>query len=195
MKTGHLSLLYSLPLVWPIYILSNDAYSVYSLKLKIYPALIKATKSFRTVNFNVLHLIFDSSDFDIWATSWENLFLNKKGADQPGHPCNLFSAVVNHCLDSIIPLVSISETSSLYLASLAAQAGLCLTWSQTPKTGFLSTRLILCQTDVKQLLQTILSKSVLPFLFMGFLFTEIVTHQQIRWICELWHVPILHTMH
>ena len=40
------------------------------------------------------------------------------------------------CLDSIIPLVSISEISSLYLASLAAQAGLCLTRSQTSKTGF-----------------------------------------------------------
>ena len=43
------------------------------------------------------------------------------------------------CLDSIIPLISISEISSLYLASVAAQAGLCLTWSQTPKTGFLVT--------------------------------------------------------
>ena len=45
------------------------------------------------------------------------------------------------CLDSIIPLVSVSEISSLYLASMAAQAGLCLTWSQTPKTAFLVTRL------------------------------------------------------
>ena len=46
------------------------------------------------------------------------------------------------CLDSIIPLVSISEISSLYLASVAAQAGLSLPRSQTPKTGFLVTRLI-----------------------------------------------------
>ena len=37
------------------------------------------------------------------------------------------------CLDSIISLVSISEISSLKLASVAAQAGLCLTWSQMPK--------------------------------------------------------------
>ena len=44
------------------------------------------------------------------------------------------------CLDSI-SLVSISEISRLYLASVAAQKGLCLTWSQTPKTGFLVTRL------------------------------------------------------
>ena len=44
---------------------------------------------------------------------------------------------------SLIPLVSISEISNLYLTSLAAQAGLYLTWSQTPKIGFLVTRLIL----------------------------------------------------
>ena len=36
---------------------------------------------------------------------------------------------------------SISEFSSLYLVSVAAQPGLSLTWSQTPKTGFLVTRL------------------------------------------------------
>ena len=31
----------------------------------------------------------------------------------------------------------ISKISSLYLASVAAQASLCLTWWETPKTGFL----------------------------------------------------------
>ena len=51
------------------------------------------------------------------------------------------SAYVVCCLDSIIHIVSISEISSLYLASLAAQAGLCLTWSQSLKTLFLVTRL------------------------------------------------------
>ena len=44
-------------------------------------------------------------------------------------------------LPSKIPLVSIFEMSSLCLASASAHAGLCLTWSQTPKTGFLVTRL------------------------------------------------------
>ena len=47
------------------------------------------------------------------------------------------------CLDSIVPLVSISEISRLYLASVAEQAGMHLPRSQTPKTGFLATRLIL----------------------------------------------------
>ena len=54
----------------------------------------------------------------------------------------LISAFVVRCLDNIIPLVSIPEISSLYLASVAAKASLRLPWSQTPKTGFLMTRLI-----------------------------------------------------
>ena len=48
-------------------------------------------------------------------------------------------AFVVPCLDSIIPLVSISEISSLYLASVAAHAGLIFTGSKIPKTGFLVT--------------------------------------------------------
>ena len=69
-------------------------------------------------------------------------YANNKGADQPAHPRSLISAFVVRCLDSIIPLVSISKILSLYLASVAAQAGLCLTWSQIPKTGFVVTWLI-----------------------------------------------------
>ena len=67
-------------------------------------------------------------------------YANNKGADQPAHPRSLISAFVVRCLDSIIFLVSISEISSLQLASVAAQAGLSFTWSKTPKTGFLVTR-------------------------------------------------------
>ena len=66
---------------------------------------------------------------------------NNKGADQPVHPRSLISAFVVRCLDSRILPVSISELSSLCLPSVAAQAGLSLTWSKTPKTGFLVTRL------------------------------------------------------
>ena len=74
----------------------------------------------------------------IWATSWEKLFLpypNDKGTDQPAHPCSPISAFVVRYLDSII--------SKQKLVFVAEQAGLCLTWSQTPKTGFLVTWLIL----------------------------------------------------
>ena len=51
------------------------------------------------------------------------------------------SAFVVRCIDSTIPLVSITEISSLYLASVAARAGLSLLWSQTLKTDFIVTRL------------------------------------------------------
>ena len=44
--------------------------------------------------------------------------------------------------DSTIPLLPKSEISSLQPSSVAVQPGLCRTWSETPKTGFLTTRLI-----------------------------------------------------
>ena len=46
--------------------------------------------------------------------------------------------------DSTIPLLPKSEISSLKLSSVAVQPGLCRTWSETPKAGFLTTRLCLC---------------------------------------------------
>ena len=61
---------------------------------------------------------------------------------QPAQPHSLISTFVVRCLDSIIPLVSIPEISSLYLASVSVQAGLSLTWLQTSKTGFPVKRLI-----------------------------------------------------
>ena len=70
------------------------------------------------------------------------VYANNKGTEQPAHLRSLISSFVVCCLDSIISVVSISEISSLNLASVAVQAGLRLTWSQTPKMGFLVTRLI-----------------------------------------------------
>ena len=61
-------------------------------------------------------------------------YANSKGAcastqsDQP---------LVVRCLDRIIPLVSITEISSLQLASEAEQARLNLNWSQIPDDMFL----------------------------------------------------------
>ena len=68
-------------------------------------------------------------------------YAKNKGADQPAHPRSLISAFVVRYLDCIVPLVSISNISSLCLASAAAQAGLSLPWSQTLKTDFVMTRL------------------------------------------------------
>ena len=49
------------------------------------------------------------------------------------------STFVVRYLDSIIPLISISEISRLYLVSIFEQAGLSLTWSKNLKTGVLVT--------------------------------------------------------
>ena len=43
--------------------------------------------------------------------------------------------------DSTIPLLPKSEISSLCPSSVVVQPSLCRTWSETPKTGFLRTRL------------------------------------------------------
>ena len=44
--------------------------------------------------------------------------------------------------DSTIPPLLKYEISSFKLSSVTVQPGLCMTWSETPKTGFLTMRLI-----------------------------------------------------
>ena len=61
---------------------------------------------------------------------------NNKGTDQPAHPRSLISAFVVHCLDSMMSLVSVTKISNLMLASVAEQASLSLTWSETPEDTF-----------------------------------------------------------
>ena len=63
-------------------------------------------------------------------------YANNKGADQPAQPRSLISAFVIRCLDSVMSLVSVTKISSLMLASVAEQAGLSLTWSETPEDMF-----------------------------------------------------------
>ena len=70
-------------------------------------------------------------------------YVNNKGADQPAHSRSLINTFVIRFLESRIPLLAISEISRLYLVCVAEQAGLSLSWSVTPKTGFLVTWLIL----------------------------------------------------
>ena len=60
----------------------------------------------------------------------------KKAQISLRHPRSLISVFVVRCLDSIMPIVAISKTSRLQLASVAEQAGLSLTWSQTPEDRF-----------------------------------------------------------
>ena len=63
-------------------------------------------------------------------------YANNKGADQPAHPRSLISAFVVRCLDSVMSLVSVTKISNLLLASVAEQASLSLTWSETPEDTF-----------------------------------------------------------
>ena len=63
-------------------------------------------------------------------------YANNKAADQPAHPCSLISTFVVRCLDSVMSLVSVTKISSLMLASVAEQASLSLTWSETPEDTF-----------------------------------------------------------
>ena len=53
---------------------------------------------------------------NLWAMSWENLFLpyaNNKGADQPAQSRSPISAFAVHCLNSIIHILAISKISRL----------------------------------------------------------------------------------
>ena len=52
--------------------------------------------------------------------------------------------------DSTILLLPKSEISILKQSSVAVQPGLCRTWSETPKTGFLTTRLIFLAHQIRQ---------------------------------------------
>ena len=63
-------------------------------------------------------------------------YANNKGADQLVHLCSLNSTFVVRCLDSILPLLSISEISRLQLVTVAEQTGLSHTWLKIPEDMF-----------------------------------------------------------
>ena len=65
-----------------------------------------------------------------------------KAQIQPAHPRRLISAFVIRLLESIISIPATSEISIFYLVSVAEQADLNLTLSETPKTSFVESRLI-----------------------------------------------------
>ena len=63
-------------------------------------------------------------------------FANNKGAYQPVHPRSPISAFVIRILESTMSRLATSEILIFWLVSVAEQAGLNLTLSNTPKTGF-----------------------------------------------------------
>ena len=78
--------------------------SLFNLSKKIHVCLLQSILAFSVPT------VYDT------ATSWENLFMqyaNSKDTDQPAHPRSLISAFVVCCLDCIIAIVLITETSRL----------------------------------------------------------------------------------
>ena len=65
-----------------------------------------------------------------------------KGADQLCSNCTTDQRLCFRYSDSKISLLPKSEISSFQPATVTVQAGLCWTWTETPKTGFLAPRLI-----------------------------------------------------
>ena len=76
-------------------------------------------------------------------------YANNKGTYQ--------TAFVVRCLDNVMSLVSATKISSLPLASVAEQAGLSLTWSETPEDTF-------CH-DEAQFLSNTVNNNLLVVLF------------------------------
>ena len=72
-----------------------------------------------------------------------------KDADQLCSNCTAAQRLCFRYMDSTIPLLLKSEISSFYPTSRAAQAALCLAWSEIPKTGFLTLPLIKLLGDHK----------------------------------------------
>ena len=64
--------------------------------------------------------------------------MNNIGADQPAHPRSLISAFVIHFLESIISRFATSQILIFQLVSVAEQAGLNTTLSETTKPGFVA---------------------------------------------------------
>ena len=68
-------------------------------------------------------------------------FANNTGADQSAHPHSLISAFVICLMEYITSKLATSKISLFYLASVAEEAGLSLTFSETPETGFVASQL------------------------------------------------------
>ena len=71
---------------------------------------------------------------------WLRGFENNKDTDQPAHPHRLISAFVIRILESIISKLASRKIPIFKLVSVAVQAGLNLTLSETPKIGFVAVR-------------------------------------------------------
>ena len=74
-----------------------------------------------------------------------------KGADQLCSNCTADQRLCFHYTDtsSTIPLLLLSKISSFFTSSVIVQATRCQIWSETPKTSFLTSQLILSKSGPK----------------------------------------------
>ena len=70
-------------------------------------------------------------------TKPEFCLCQNKGTDQHHSHCEADQRLCFRYMDTTIPLLPKSESSSIYPSSVDAQRRLCRTWSETPETGFL----------------------------------------------------------
>ena len=63
-----------------------------------------------------------------------------KGAVQLRSNCEADQHLCFRYMDSTIPVLLKSDFTSVLAASVTVQTGLCQTWSETLKTGFLASR-------------------------------------------------------
>ena len=101
----------------------------YGIMVQHYKVLIK---NFSIIIINMSH-VMRKPTFCICKNKGSDQLRGNRQADQ---------LLCFHNMDSTIPLLSKSEIPSLYPSSVAVQHGLCGTWSETPKTCFLTSRLI-----------------------------------------------------
>ena len=112
--------------------MKNDKKQITKIYEKAICAMHKIYKVSKTVKYSNILKLFELGHEEMCLMS----YANNKGADQPAHPRGLISAFIVRCLDSTISLDSIAEISRLLLASVAQQASLSLTWSETPEDTF-----------------------------------------------------------
>ena len=116
----------------------------------------------------------------MWALLRENPssgFGKNKGADQPAQMRSLISTFVICLSESIISRLTMSQISYFRLVFAAEQAGLNLTFSEPPKTGFVATRFIfnsLLKKASEQLLSDIKGVGQLAFLLQQINLTVIL---------------------
>ena len=95
--------------------------------------IVKVFSHAHTTVLKHMSLVMRKPDFCICENKDADQLRGNREADQ--RLCFRYS-------DSTIPLLPNCEISSLQPSSVAVQPGLCRTRSETPKTGFLRTRLI-----------------------------------------------------